>query len=154
MKKLIILALLIASVNYGQVGIGTTNPSAMLHVGGDVKIDDLQSTSTTNVVADTDGKLIARQRILGIVNANGTAIAINGASVSRTSNGIYRVDFNPPLSTTDYVVLLTTINPTNSDAPIIHYYGNSVNGFNIRIKDAYLLYDINIQFSFKVEIIN
>lgn len=49
--------------NIGQVGINTTNPTATLHVNGNVRIDGLQAPATTDVnilVVDSDGNLFVQ----------------------------------------------------------------------------------------------
>lgn len=145
------------SLTYGQVGIGTTAPQETLHVNGGARISDLTPTATsgTNVSVDANGTLIlsngVSQKISGKVRANGNAIRINGATCFRVNNGDYQINFTTPMSNSDYLILLSNRNPTNSDAPIMSYYNVTTNGFRIKIKDAYLLYDISIEFMFKVE---
>ena len=146
------------SLTYGQVGIGTTSPQEQLHIAnGDVRVDNLtpNATSGTNVSVDANGVLILSKNesvsVRGKVRANGNAIRINGATCFRIDNGDYQINFNNPMSNANYLILLSNRNPTNSDAPIMSYYNVTANGFRIKIKDAYLLYDISIEFMFKVE---
>src|SRR3990167_3402250 len=42
-----IILLLIVQFNYGQVGIGTTNPQATLHVQGNVRVTNTNNTTTS-----------------------------------------------------------------------------------------------------------
>lgn len=157
MRKLLLGCILATSITQAQVGIGTTSPQEQLHIAnGNVRVDNLTPTATsgTNVSVDANGVLILSNNngsISGKVRANGNAIRINGATCFRINNGDYQINFNTPMSSTDYLILLSNRNPTNSDAPIMSYYNVTANGFRIKIKDAYLLYDISIEFMFKVE---
>jgi hypothetical protein len=158
MKNLIIICILATSVNYAQVGINTVTPQEALHVNGNVRVDNLIPTALTgsNVEVDANGTLILsnKKNISGKVRPNGTPININGATCFRVGAGNYQINFNTPLNNNDYLILLSNRNPTNADAPIISYYNQTNNGFRVAIKDAFLLYNINIEFMFKVEVIN
>ena len=158
MKNLLASIILTTSMSltYGQVGIGTTNPQEQLHVAnGNVRVDNLTPTATsgTNVSVDANGTLTLskNESVRGKVRANGNAIRINGATCFRVNNGDYQINFNTSMSNADYLILLSNRNPNNNDAPIMSYYNVTTNGFRVKIKDAYLLYDISIEFMFKVE---
>lgn len=43
-----IFILLITQFNYAQVGIGTTNPQATLHVNGNIRVSNTDNTTTAN----------------------------------------------------------------------------------------------------------
>lgn len=158
MKNLLAGILLLSGLANAQVGIGTTSPQEQLHIAnGNVRVDNLTPTATsgTNVSVDANGTLVlsnsVNRAIAGKVRANGNAIRINGATCFRVNNGDYQINFNIPMSDNAYLILLSNRNPTNTDAPIMSYYNVTTNGFRIKIKDAYLLYDISIEFMFKVE---
>ena len=155
MKNLLAGILLLSGLANAQVGIGTTSPQETLHVNGGARISDLTPTATsgTNVSVDANGTLTLskNESVRGKVRANGNAIRINGATCFRINNGDYQINFNTPMSNSDYLILLSNRNPNNSDAPIMSYYNVTANGFRVKIKDAYLLYDISIEFMFKVE---
>lgn len=155
MKNLLAGILLLSGLANAQVGIGTTTPQETLHVNGGARISDLTPTATsgTNVSVDANGTLTLskNESVRGKVRANGNAIRINGATCFRINNGDYQINFNTPMSNSDYLILLSNRNPNNSDAPIMSYYNVTANGFRVKIKDAYLLYDISIEFMFKVE---
>ncbi len=162
MKKLLLLlpSVILAtsmSLTYGQVGIGTTTPQEQLHVsGGDLRVDNLSSVATSNVLADTNGKLIIQQRIMGKVNPNGTSSKIVGATSVRVSTGNYRITFDQPLLDRDYIILLTIRRFNNSrNDPNTTYYNQDVNGFNVEIKNNddgnSNGSEIDLEFMFKVE---
>lgn len=156
--KLSILALFITATASAQIGVGTTNPQETLHVNGTVRVESLGVTNTLNngtsttVSVDGDGTLILSNnvKIQGKIAPNGNAIKISGATCSRINNGDYRIVFNTPLTDNDYIILLTNSNNGGFGASIISYYNQTNNGFRVKIKDAYWLADVNVQFMFKV----
>ncbi len=70
----------------GNVGIGTTTPSAVLEVHGDVK---LGAAGQYFAAAGAENLRIIR----GGVNLDGSIFTGTGFTVTRTSTGTYRIDF-------------------------------------------------------------
>ena len=156
MRKLLLGCILATSITQAQVGIGTTSPQEQLHIAnGNVRVDSLSSTNTSNVLADANGKLIIQQRIMGKVNPDGTANAIS-ASVVRLSTGNYQITFDKPLSDSDYLILLTIKRYNNSsNDPNVTYYNQETTGFKVEIKNnddgSSNGSNIKLEFMFKVE---
>ncbi|MFV0140814.1 hypothetical protein OBK00_13170 [Empedobacter falsenii] len=94
MKKLLsLISIVVTSVySYSQVGIGTDNPSRMLHVNGDIKIRNLQfkasDSNYSRVLAiDNQGNIdyIDKTSILPESNGNINKIVVNNSYT--TSDG-------------------------------------------------------------------
>lgn len=156
MKKLTLLALLITTSLSAQVGINTVTPQETLHVAGTTRIDALNNTNplnngvNTNVSVDINGTLILDKKIQGKVSASGNAIKITGATCSRLSNGDYSIVFNNTMLDSDYVILLSNSNTGGFGATIVSYYNQTTTGFNVKLKDAFWLIDVNVEFMFKI----
>ena len=66
--KYTFLTLLISSISFSQVGIGTTTPQETLHVNGTTRVQSLDNTNplsngvSTNVKADANGTLILENK--------------------------------------------------------------------------------------------
>lgn len=77
MKKLLsLVSIFISLYSYSQVGIGTTNPSRMLHVNGDIKIRNLQFKASDSNYS----------RVLAIDN-QGNIDYVDKSSITPESNG-------------------------------------------------------------------
>ena len=74
----IILSLCITTIcqaqNTGNVGIGTENPQAKLHVAGDIKIDSLKGAGERNVTVGPDGRLQAGPFSMDTSSTNGNSL--------------------------------------------------------------------------------
>lgn len=160
MKKLIIALLLISNQCFTQVGIRTTNPQETLHVNGGVMVSDLQNNDISTVLSDTAGRLIKRNRIIGKINASGTAILIQGATCSRISQGEYQITFASSMLNNDYLIVLSKhrYHENGHDDPNITYYDQQTTGFKIEIENGDNGNDpgvsLDLEFMFKVEGIN
>ncbi len=91
MKKLLFLSIFLPVAGMAQVGIGTTNPQAKLHVAGDLRIDTVpeQTSGTMNLALDTaTGKLVKQgaTKASGFLNA-GVPVTLGNISVQMSTNG-------------------------------------------------------------------
>ncbi len=95
----------------------------------------------------------------GTVQANGTALKIYGATVSRIDLGDYQITFTTPRTSANYVINLANIDcadvsPCDYDDPGITYYNRTVSGFRINIGDSdngnTAKEDIDLEFTFSV----
>jgi hypothetical protein len=66
----------------GNVGIGTTNPSATLHVNGSIKCGTIASTSFTFTASTGATTIIANSPINGYVGSTVILITVNGVNLS------------------------------------------------------------------------
>jgi hypothetical protein len=131
MKKLILFIMLFSSWPFfAQVGIGTTTPdaSAMLDVQSTTSgfaMPRMTSDERNNIanpieglqVYDTDYKTIwvysgnewrsVNPVAYGRVRPNGAVVRIFGASVTKLNTGKYRITFNTPMPTDDYIISLS-----------------------------------------------
>lgn len=85
MKKYKLLLMILVSLNmYGQVGIGTIVPSAMLDINGDLRIRNVPSTpvETKYLVIDADGNV-------GWSTVNGGSALITSAQLNQEWRGAY-----------------------------------------------------------------
>lgn len=91
-----IFILLITQFNYAQVGIGTTNPQATLHVQGNLRVTNINNTTTSD-------KLIgacAQGDVTGVVVGEGLMLKENVLTASGTGTPTrYRIA-NIPIITT------------------------------------------------------
>jgi len=104
--------------NVGNVGIGTTTPSAKLEVNGQVKITG--GTPGAGKVLTSDGVGLATWQtapgssvrfISGTINANGSIAAGTGFTVAHTiGTTIYTINFSVPFSGTPQVTAAPTDN--------------------------------------------
>ena len=88
----------------GQLGIGTDSPQATLHVVGDVKIQD-------RLVGSRSGDADMKAYLYGAITEDGIldpGRSSDGFSISKTSTGVYRINFNISLGT-DYVVVANSV---------------------------------------------
>lgn len=162
--KFPVLFLLISNVMYSQIGVNTTtpDPSTALDVNGTTRVRTLSNGA---VYSNANGDLNNNgpQTIAaGLIQGNGTAIKISGATVSRINEGDYQVTFNTPRPTTTYIINLATIDcggncngsANTYDDPGITYYQRQAAGFRINIGDsdngATQKDDIDIEFTFSV----
>jgi hypothetical protein len=75
------------------------------------------SSSTSSIKAD------------GKVRSNGTAASINGATVTRTGTGTYRVNLSSNMSNSNYTIQLTS----GENAQIISVTSQNANSFTVQI---------------------
>jgi hypothetical protein len=148
----------------GRIGVGTDAPTQDIDATGAIRSRSLTSGA---VYSDANGVLtntaVGPQIIAaGVVQGNGTALKIFGATVNRVDEGDYNVVFTNPRSTANYVINLSTIDCGGNcngsvntyDDPGITYYNRTVNGFSINVGDSdngtTTKDDIDIEFSFSV----
>lgn len=102
----IIIALLIASISYSQVGIETTNPTNTLDVNGGVRVRNLQEGT---VQSESNGDLFfAPYKVYAfvVVDKPGTILKQYGvSSVQNLGSGKYRINFTSPMADNDYIIL-------------------------------------------------
>jgi hypothetical protein len=75
----------------GNVGIGTSTPTAKLEVHGDIR---LGSSGQFNAAAGTENLRLVR----GDIDGNGTRLRGSGFVVSRVAEGFYDITFTPAFS--------------------------------------------------------
>ncbi len=148
----------------GNVGIGDPNPTAKLDVNGTARVRYLTAGA---VYSDANGNLTNTPIAMGpqivaagLVQANGTAIKISGATVTRVDIGDYQITFDTARPTSNYIVNLTNIDCGGNcggntyDDPGITYYNRTTTGFNVNIGDSdngtTAKVDIDLEFSFTV----
>lgn len=99
-------------VNTGNIGVGTSNPLAKLHVSGDVRVSNLAGSGTRMVVADSNGTLSTQSlpssgstpttvksgSSQNINPASYNAGSVSGMSISNVPAGSYVVHFNADMS--------------------------------------------------------
>ncbi|MAT90414.1 MAG: hypothetical protein CMC35_06940 [Flavobacteriaceae bacterium] len=164
MYKLYLLLLaffLISNTAFTQVGINTTSPdpSTVLDVNGNMRVRTLGSGP---IYSDANGNLTnSGPQVIaaGLVQANGTALKIFGATVSRTNLGDYQVTFATARPSANYIINLATIDCMDAgacdyDDPGITYYNRTTSGFAINIGDSdnggTAKEDIDLEFTFSV----
>ncbi|MGB3776156.1 MAG: hypothetical protein WA951_12950, partial [Leeuwenhoekiella sp.] len=154
--------------NNANVGIGTNAPTAKLQVNGTLRYVDATPGNDNNKVltSDANGNAswqpiagIPQTVAAGLVAPNGTAIKINGATVTRINLGDYQVTFSTARDSRNYIINLATIDCMDSadcpfDDPGIAYYDRQTTGFKINIGDSdnggTAKEDIDIEFTFSV----
>ena len=119
----------------GNVGIGTPDPSQRLDVNGDVRIRTL---SAGPVYSDANGNLSNTSsapliRAAGKVTTDKTASKITGASVRKEVSGNYRITFDQPLSSSNYIIQLSSLHNKESQDYTITYSDQKSTGFSVKI---------------------
>ena len=104
--------------NAGNIGIGTSTPTAQLHTTGTVRLQGI-GTSTTNssiVTTDASGNL-ANRTLSGLLSGNAIT-SLNGltGSVQTFTTGTTGTDFNITSSATLHTFNLPTASATNRGA--------------------------------------
>ncbi|MBT0607552.1 hypothetical protein [Aequorivita echinoideorum] len=138
------------------VGIGTSSPTARLQVNGTLRYVDATPGDDNNKVLTSDANGNASwQSISGIpqivaaglvVPAGGTATTFTtpklfGATVSRTSKGIYQVTFSSARPSANYIINLANVDCNGNcdgsdfDDPAIAYRNRTATGFTVVIGD-------------------
>ncbi|MBT8256243.1 MAG: hypothetical protein KJO23_06865 [Bacteroidia bacterium] len=82
-RKLTFIAILTCSIAIAQVGIGTTNPQADLHVGGDILVQEGFKVNNLNTVDPTDEDFMLVSRVtnsspvgeIKVLNVGNVAVA-------------------------------------------------------------------------------
>ncbi|GEQ86143.1 hypothetical protein ULMS_16510 [Patiriisocius marinistellae] len=147
--------------NDGNTGIGTQEPSEKLDVAGNLRVRNLTSgplyTNSHGVVSNTPVGPVTVAA--GLIEANGSALKIYGASVSRINKGNYQVTFLTPRSSNNYVINLATTDCNDAgdcdfDDPGITYLNRQTTGFRVNIGDSdnggTAKEDIDLEFTFSV----
>ncbi|MEE3226058.1 MAG: hypothetical protein VX253_09085, partial [Bacteroidota bacterium] len=150
-----------------RVGIGTNSPSRNLHVKGNLRIEDGTQSAGRVLTSDANGNAswqsisgIPQIVAAGLVQANGTAIKITGATVTRLNLGDYQVTFTSARASANYIINLANIDcggncgGTSYDDPGITYYDRETTGFKVNIGDSdngnTQKADIDLEFTFSV----
>ena len=147
--------------NGGNIGINTSNPTATLHIAGDMQLDEAfkdkdgdvgtngqvlsstvtgtnwisnSSSPTLNVTKETIGYVFAASYI----NQNGTNtwhnINVNNSSISRTGTGRYSVTFLTNHPNGQYYDITFGYKGDNQrDGRIIQVRNQTANGFTIEV---------------------
>jgi|GEM_PF-1026570 len=153
--------------NGTKVGIGTNAPTAKLQVNGTLRYVD--GTQGNGKVLASDANCNASWQSIsgipqivaaGLVQANGTAIKITGATVTRLNLGDYQVTFTSARASANYIINLANIDcggncgGTSYDDPGITYYDRETTGFKVNIGDSdngnTQKADIDLEFTFSV----
>ncbi|NPA46856.1 MAG: hypothetical protein GXO24_06555 [Chlorobi bacterium] len=145
---------------YAQVGIGTTTPepSAMLDVQSTTSgfaMPRMSSTDRINInnpvpglqVYDTTYKAVwffdgNEWRSMGAlaygrISPNGTPLRIVGATVRRIGRGHYRITFNTPMPSDDYMISLSLRQEDDEsrDDVVIYWRYLTTDRFDVYIQD-------------------
>ncbi len=145
------MIMLFCVCTFSQVGIGTTNPEEALHVYGsnsNIRVDGLGATNPLNngvetpLAVDANGTIVLSSSsssstpvmefvAMGKISANGTAVKISGATVSKLNAGDYEVSFLSPQSDNDYIISLTVDSQSGSSASVARYYNQTTSSFRV-----------------------
>jgi len=90
----------------GNVGIGTTNPTAKLHVAGTAGTDGIRFPDGT--LQTTSAGVKAWVSFDGTTTPPNIKDSNNVSAVSYQGSGIYRVDWTKPFADTNYAFFVTT----------------------------------------------
>lgn len=115
-------------INTGNIGVGTSNPVAKLHVSGDARISDLAGSGTRMVVANANGDL-STQAIPSGGGGSSSAYGVNGTGSQSTSSSSYSniSDMSLNLDAGTYILHFNTVvNASNSSS--MGEFGFRVNG--------------------------
>ncbi|MCF8276445.1 MAG: hypothetical protein K9J17_06905 [Flavobacteriales bacterium] len=105
-------------INTGNIGVGTSNPVAKLHVSGDARISDLAGSGTRMVVADANGDLSTQ------------AIPGGGSSLwSQSGSNVYRSSGKVGIGTSSPSTALHVISST-SNANVMTLQSSASNGWS------------------------
>jgi hypothetical protein len=75
-------------------------------------------------------------KAFGKVQSTGVPVKISGATCTKINTGDYAVVFNQPLSSNNYVIILSQPDRrSGNDAPGVTYYSQTIKGFNVNIGD-------------------
>lgn len=148
--------------NTQKVGIGTNEPQEKLQINGKLRYVDGTQGNNKVLTSDANGTAtwksvsgIPQIIAAGLIQADGTALKITGATVSHLSTGNYQITFPAPRASSQYIInLSTTDSGTGNDDPGITYYDRQTTGFKVNIGDsdngAASKIDIDLEFSFSV----
>lgn len=119
----------------GNVGLSEPDPTARLDVNGTMRVRSLTKGAA---YSDAQGNITIGPSTIAIgkVAANGSALKIKDATVSRLSKGNYRVVFNTARLNTHYVIQLAVrnCNSCGTDDSIAIFYDNqTLAGFDVII---------------------
>jgi hypothetical protein len=166
MKSLILLLAILASLNtFSQIGIGTTDPKATLHVYGassNIRIDGLGAANPSNngvetpLAVDANGMVVLSSKptmefvAMGKIAADGTAIKISGATVSKSSTGNYQINLTKAQSDNDYIISLTIDSDSGNSASVARYYDQTTASFKVNTTSS----DVEIYTWFGAKIVD
>lgn len=120
----------------GNVGIGTSDPSERLDVNGGVRIRTLTAGP---VYSDAQGNLSNMEAApmivaAGKITVNKAALKVTGATVNNSRAGKYQITFDHPLSSSNYIIQLSTLyNGNESETYSINYSNQTNAGFSVDI---------------------
>ncbi|OAB78694.1 hypothetical protein [Cochleicola gelatinilyticus] len=147
--------------NDGKMGIGTQEPTEILDVAGNIRVRNLGSGA---LYSDSHGNISNAPMgpitvAAGLVEGNGNALKIYGATVSRINKGNYQVTFSSPRSSNNYIINLASADCNDAgdcdyDDPGITYLNRQTTGFRVNIGDSdnggTAKEDIDLEFTFSV----
>ncbi len=121
----------------GQVLTSTSVSTDWRDVSSLVKV--VSTDAGNDITAGSDGGAFyaSPMKAMGKVAADGTAIKIKGATVTRINKGDYQITFNTAMPDADYIIQLTQPDRsgTGNDDPGITYYDQTTTGFKVNIGD-------------------
>ena len=104
--------------NAGNLGIGTSTPSAQLHTTGDLRLEGIGTNTTNSKILTTDGLGNVTTRSLSNILSGNTITSINGLtnSLQTLLIGTAGSDFNIASSGADHTFNLPNASATNRGA--------------------------------------
>lgn len=120
----------------GNVGLSEPDPTARLDVNGTMRVRSLEAGA---VYSDNDGNISIGPTIAaaGKIAANGIATKINGATVLKSTTGVYNIVFTKPLDDANYIIQLTVKRCAScglTDDSLTAYYTNQTTaGFSVNV---------------------
>ncbi|MCS6934569.1 MAG: GEVED domain-containing protein [Chitinophagales bacterium] len=97
-----------------NVGIGTTAPTARLHINGTLRYTNGSEGNGKILTSDFSGNATWTDYVSGVVDATGAVLSGSGFSVSNSGTGVYNVTFATPFASPPSVVVTTEKVPSGS----------------------------------------
>lgn len=131
----------LTATSAGNVGIGTTTPTAKLEVRGDIR---LGPTGQFRAISGEENLRIVR----GVFDASGNIIVGSGFSVAHPSNGRYDITFTSPFTGAPAVTVTGDVNLDASNPPFVVVNGVTSSIAHVAAKSADLTANYNLPIHF------